>query len=161
MELYFETLGQENETLHRFDYETISVATGNFSDQNKILQLTSDSLYKNRLTYSNSLNMRIWPSCLDIALREQVCSSSMNPACTLLNMDKRYKILLSVAKALLYLHKDAPIRVIHYDVRSGNILLDESLDPKLSNFGTARCLASDETDCYIPMTGGTWFTEIG
>nr|GEW71488.1 serine-threonine/tyrosine-protein kinase catalytic domain-containing protein [Tanacetum cinerariifolium] len=112
MELYFQTVGHENQILHRFDYETISVATGNFSDQNKISPFASDSLYKGKLQNGQDI-------------------------------------------ALLYLHKDAPIRVIHCDVRSGNILLDESLDPKLSNFGTARCLARDESDCYMPMTRGT------
>ncbi|GKD45775.1 serine-threonine/tyrosine-protein kinase catalytic domain-containing protein, partial [Tanacetum coccineum] len=49
VELYFETVGQENQILHCFDYETISVATGNFSYQNKFSQLASDSLYKGKL----------------------------------------------------------------------------------------------------------------
>ncbi|XP_076888311.1 putative inactive receptor-like kinase BSK12 [Bidens hawaiensis] len=42
--------GGENQTLHRFDFVTINVATKNFSEANRISQLkTDDSLYKGRL----------------------------------------------------------------------------------------------------------------
>ncbi|KAJ0677346.1 putative protein kinase RLK-Pelle-DLSV family [Helianthus annuus] len=79
-----------------------------------------------------------------------------DPECTLLNWDKRYKIILDVARALLYLHRDAPVRVIHCDVKPGNILLDESLSPILSSFWTAKCLAINETNCHVSRIHGTW-----
>jgi len=59
--------------------------------------------------------------------------------------NKRNKILLDVARALLYLHQHD---VIHGNVTPGNILLDESLHPKLSDFGLARGSAVDEADYF-------------
>ncbi|KAI3715805.1 hypothetical protein L6452_22792 [Arctium lappa] len=63
-----------------------------------------------------------------------------------LDWDERYKILLGVAQALAYLHKHAPIRVIHSDVNLHNIFLDESLVPKLSGFWFSRCFEVNEPD---------------
>ncbi|MFS8028184.1 putative protein kinase RLK-Pelle-L-LEC family [Helianthus anomalus] len=71
----------------------------------------------------------------------------------ILNWDKQYKVILCVARALLYLHRDAPVRVIHCDVNSRSILLDESLNPILLSFWYARCLASMETDCKVSRDG--------
>ncbi|MFS7995246.1 putative protein kinase RLK-Pelle-CrRLK1L-1 family [Helianthus anomalus] len=64
-----------------------------------------------------------------------------------LDWDERYRILLGVARALLYLHKHAPIRVLHCDVKPGNILLDEGLEPKLHGFYIAVSAPNNETDC--------------
>ncbi|XP_076920234.1 cysteine-rich receptor-like protein kinase 44 [Bidens hawaiensis] len=61
--------------------------------------------------------------------------------------DERYKILLVVARVLLYLHKHAPIRVLYCDVKARNILLDEGLNPKLHGFYFAVSTAINETDC--------------
>ncbi|GJW64377.1 kinase RLK-Pelle-CrRLK1L-1 family protein [Tanacetum coccineum] len=63
-----------------------------------------------------------------------------DPMCNLLDWNQRHKILLGVAKALLYLHKYAPMTIIHCDVRAGNIHLNECLDPKLLGFGVAMAI---------------------
>ncbi|XP_076886278.1 cysteine-rich receptor-like protein kinase 19 [Bidens hawaiensis] len=77
-------------------------------------------------------------------------------ACTTPNWDKRYKILLGVARALLYLHRDAPIRIIHGDVKPGNVLLDENLNPMLSGFLNTRYLDINQTDCYLSTNFLPW-----
>lgn len=64
----------------------------------------------------------------------------VDSTCTLLDWNKRYKIILGVARVLVYLHKDAPLKIIHCNVEPGNVLLDKSLNPKLSEFGCARAI---------------------
>lgn len=56
----------------------------------------------------------------------------------LLGWEKRLRIIGGVADGLLYLHKHSRVRVIHWDLKSSNILLDKELSPKISDFGLAK-----------------------
>lgn len=68
----------------------------------------------------------------------------VDPEGILLDWNKRKTIILAVARDLLYLHQQD---VIHGNVTPGIILLDESFDPKLSDFGLVRSLLVDEINC--------------
>ncbi|RYR64423.1 hypothetical protein Ahy_A03g010530 isoform A [Arachis hypogaea] len=57
----------------------------------------------------------------------------------LLTWDQRYKIVTGVAQGLLYLHEECPLQVVHRDVKPSNVLIDADLQPRLGDFGLARC----------------------
>ncbi|KAJ7968335.1 Lectin receptor kinase, partial [Quillaja saponaria] len=50
----------------------------------------------------------------------------------------RYNIAQGLASALLYLHEEWERCVLHRDIKSSNIMLDSSFNPKLGDFGLAR-----------------------
>ncbi|KAF2312083.1 hypothetical protein GH714_028001 [Hevea brasiliensis] len=57
----------------------------------------------------------------------------------------RRKILLGVACALAYLHQECENQVIHRDVKTSNIMLDEGFNARLGDFGLARQIEHDKS----------------
>nr|GFB40691.1 receptor-like protein kinase HAIKU2 [Tanacetum cinerariifolium] len=72
-----------------------------------------------------------------------------------LDWDTRYEIALGAAKGLEYLHHGCERPVIHRDVKSSNILLDEHLKPRIADFGLAKIVQTDTTNGSTHVIAGT------
>ncbi|KAJ4978401.1 hypothetical protein NE237_009181 [Protea cynaroides] len=66
----------------------------------------------------------------------------------------RRKILMGVASALAYLHQECENQVIHRDIKSSNIMLDEAFNGRLGDFGLARQVEHDKSP-DASVTAGT------
>ncbi|XP_010519689.1 PREDICTED: wall-associated receptor kinase-like 22 [Tarenaya hassleriana] len=67
--------------------------------------------------------------------------------------EERLRIAIEVSRALSYLHSAASCPVYHRDIKSSNILLDEKYRGKVSDFGTSRSIAVDQTHLTTLVAG--------
>lgn len=82
-----------------------------------------------------------------------------------LGWNQRARIALGIAKGLHFLHEECSSQIIHCDIKPQNILLDDSLEPKISDFGVAKLLGEDQTltSTFVRGTKGylapEWFKD--
>ncbi|KAF3450456.1 hypothetical protein FNV43_RR06539 [Rhamnella rubrinervis] len=180
----------------QYDFNTIRVATDNFSVANKLGQGGFGAVYRGRLyngveiavkrlsrdsgqgelEFKNEVLLvaklqhrnlvRLLGFCFDgnekLLVYEFVPNASLDHFIfdpmkrANLDWNNRYKVIGGVARGLLYLHEDSRLRIIHRDLKTSNILLDEEMNPKISDFGMARLFVVDQTQANTRRIVGTY-----
>ncbi|XP_042419294.1 probable receptor-like protein kinase At2g42960 isoform X4 [Zingiber officinale] len=90
--------------------------------------------------YVNNGNLEQW---LHGAMRQQGS----------LTWAARIKVLLGTAKALAYLHEAIEPKVVHRDIKSSNILIDDEFNAKVSDFGLAKLLGAGKSHITTRVMG--------
>ncbi|XP_054787230.1 cysteine-rich receptor-like protein kinase 29 [Prosopis cineraria] len=180
----------------RFEFDTIEVATNNFSDANKLGQGGFGPVYKGKLSngqeiavkrlsrdsgqgdieFKNEVQLmvklqhrnlvRLLGFCLKQEERLLVYEFLPNKSLDhfifdpirreQLRWETRYTIIKGIARGLLYLHEESQQQIIHRDLKASNILLDASMNPKISDFGMAKLFAMDQTQANTDRVVGTY-----
>ncbi|TVU17255.1 hypothetical protein EJB05_33274, partial [Eragrostis curvula] len=75
----------------------------------------------------------------------EMCLKNRTDAVEALGWPDRLKICLGSARGLAFLHHGFVPHIIHRDMKSSNILLDENFEPRVSDFGLARIISACDT----------------
>ncbi|CAA7047448.1 unnamed protein product [Microthlaspi erraticum] len=131
------------------EMQTIRTATDDFSSSNKLGQGGFGPVYKGKLPDGKEIAVKRLSSSSGqgeekLLIYEFMVNKSLDiflfdPSLKFeLDWPTRFDIIQGTARGLLYLHRDSRLRVIHRDLKVSNILLDENMIPKISDFGLAR-----------------------
>ncbi|CAL5403540.1 unnamed protein product [Camellia sinensis] len=165
--------GPSNGELLSFSLRSILVATDNFSEVKQLGEGRYGPVYKQ---YKKSLQgveefmnelkliaklqhqnlVRLLGCCVEqeekILIYEYTCNGSLDKLLFCpskqanLDWSKQLWIIEGIAQGLIYRHKYSRLKVIHRDLKASNILLDEAMNPKISDFGTARSFGINQIE---------------
>ncbi|PAN20843.1 hypothetical protein PAHAL_3G415300 [Panicum hallii] len=115
-------------------------------------QFANEVIIQSRVLHKNIVNLI--GCCLEvdvpILVYEYVSNGSLDKILhdnnrLPLDLDLRLQIAAQSAKGLAYMHSEITTPILHGDVKPANILLDEDFVPKISDFGTSRMIAIEES----------------
>uniref|UniRef100_A0A8I7B0B0 non-specific serine/threonine protein kinase n=1 Tax=Hordeum vulgare subsp. vulgare TaxID=112509 RepID=A0A8I7B0B0_HORVV len=89
------------------------------------------------------------------SLEKYIFSDDPNIFQNLLVPDKLLDIALGIARGMEYLHQGCNQRILHFDIKPHNILLDYNFNPKISDFGLAKLCARDQSIVTLTAARGT------
>ncbi|KAK3126523.1 hypothetical protein QOZ80_7AG0557880 [Eleusine coracana subsp. coracana] len=89
------------------------------------------------------------------SLEKHIFSYDSNTSQKLLVPVKMLDIALGIARGMEYLHQGCNQRILHFDIKPHNILLDYNFNPKISDFGLAKLCARDQSIVTLTAARGT------
>uniref|UniRef100_A0ACD5TS47 Uncharacterized protein n=1 Tax=Avena sativa TaxID=4498 RepID=A0ACD5TS47_AVESA len=89
------------------------------------------------------------------SLEKYIFSHVSNISRQLLAPNKMLDIALGIARGMEYLHQGCNQRILHFDIKPHNILLDYNFNPKISDFGLAKLCARDQSMITLTAARGT------
>ncbi|XP_044493699.1 rust resistance kinase Lr10-like [Mangifera indica] len=89
------------------------------------------------------------------SLEKFIFSSIKNSTQRQLSWEKLQEIAIGIARGIEYLHQGCNQRILHFDIKPHNILLDHNFQPKISDFGLAKLCSKEQSVVSMTAARGT------
>ncbi|XP_042031164.1 putative receptor-like protein kinase At4g00960 [Salvia splendens] len=135
----------------QYDFISIRAATNGFDKANKLGRGGFGNVYKGNLITGQEVAVK------RLSKYSKQGEPQFKTEVSLVSKLKHrnlVKLLGFIAKGMLYLHEESGLKIIHCDLKASNVMLDENLNPKISDFGMARLIKQDDS-------GGSTLNIVG
>ncbi|CAL5344767.1 unnamed protein product [Camellia sinensis] len=148
----------ENIDIPIFNIVTITNATNNFSEKGQLS--TGQEIAVKRLSENSKQGLGEFKNEVILIAKLQhqnfVRLLGYTTKSNSLEWRKHFDIIVGIARGVLYLHRDSRLRIIHRDLKASNVLLDNEMNPKISDFGIARAFGAGQISEKTKTVIGTY-----